>query len=116
MLEIIAAGARHANHRRGRDWTAALRDGDLPLPAQVLAGQAAFAGHDIRRRALGHHLATVDPGSRPHVDDVIGAQDRFLVVLHHQHRVPEVAQALETLEEAGVVPLVQAYGGFIKNV
>ena len=39
-------------------------------------------------RAGDHHLAAVQAGARPHVDDVIGPTNRLLVVLHHQYRVP----------------------------
>ena len=43
-------------------------------------------------------------------------QDRFFVVLDHQHRVAEVAQVLERGEQALVVALVQADGGLVEDV
>ena len=45
-------------------------------------------------RALGDDLAAVDAGAGADVDDVVGGQDRVLVVLDDDHRVAEVAQAL----------------------
>ena len=50
------------------------------------------------------------------VDDVVACKHRLLVVLDNDQRVAQIAQALERLEQAGVVALVQADGGFIQNV
>jgi hypothetical protein len=33
--------------------------------------------------------------SGPHVDDVVGGQDRVAIVLDHDHRVAEVAELAE---------------------
>src|SRR3982751_5818751 len=46
-------------------------------------------------------------GGRAHVDHVVGREDRLFVVLHHQHRIAEVPQALQRGQQAGVVALVQ---------
>ena len=73
-------------------------------------------GHDLRRRPLGHHLAAVHPGARPHVDDMVGLADGLLVVLDHEHRVAEVAQVLQGLEQPGVVALVEADGRLVQDV
>ena len=37
-------------------------------------------------------------------------------MLDHDHRVAEVAQLLQGLQQAGVVALVQADGGFVQHV
>jgi len=55
-------------------------------------------------------------GPRPQIDDVIGRAHRRLVVLHHQHRVPEVAQAHQGLDQPLVITLVQADTGLIQDV
>ena len=49
----------------------------------------------------------MDAGARPHVDDVVGGQDSFLVVLDDDDGVAEVAQVLEGIEKAPVVALMQ---------
>ena len=54
--------------------------------------------------------------ARPHVDDVVGGADRFGVVLDHDHRVAEVAQALQRLDQARIVALVQADRGLVEHV
>ncbi|MNX80910.1 hypothetical protein D3C86_1125830 [compost metagenome] len=58
----------------------------------------------------------MDAGGRAHVDDVVGGQDGLLVMLDHQDRVAEVAQAHQAFQQAGVVALVQADGGFVQHV
>ena len=77
-----------------------------------LSGAARISG----RRAFGHHQAAVDAGARAHVDHVVGLADRVLVVLDHDHRVAEVAQVLERLEQAVVVALVEPDRGLVEHV
>ena len=64
----------------------------------------------------GHHVAAVLAGAGAHVDDVIGRAHRLLVVLDHEHRVAEVAQAQQRLDEPAVVALVQADAGLVEDV
>ena len=52
----------------------------------------------------------------PHVDEMVGLQHRVAVVLDHQHRVAEVAQALERREQALVVALMQSDRRLVENV
>ena len=92
------------------------RQRDLAAAGEVLAGQALGRGEDLGGRALGDHEAAVDAGARAHVDDVVGLADRVLVVLDDDHRVAEVAQVLERLEQAVVVALMQADRGLVEHV
>ncbi len=69
-----------------------------------------LAGHAVDGLAAVHAC----PGT--HVDDVIGCRDRFLVVLDHDDGIAEVAQVLQRLDEALVVPLVQPDGGLVEHV
>jgi hypothetical protein len=55
-------------------------------------------------------------GARPHVDQVVGRQHRALVVLHHEHGVAEVAQALERRDQSRVVALVEADRRLVEDV
>jgi len=55
-------------------------------------------------------------GAGADVDDVVGQPDRVFVVLDHDHRVAEVAQAGEGAEQALVVALVQADRGLVEHV
>ena len=61
-------------------------------------------------------LAAVLARARPEVDDVVGGAHRALVVLDDDHRVAEVAQARERVEQLVVVALVQADRGLVEDV
>ncbi len=76
----------------------------------------AGVGHDLARRALGDDLAAVLAGAGADVDEVVGRAHRLLVVLDDDHRVAEVAQAQQRVDQAVVVALVQADGGLVEDV
>jgi hypothetical protein len=61
-------------------------------------------------------VAAVDAGRGSHVDQVVGGSDRVFVVLDHEDGVADVAQAAERTEQAFVVALVEADGGFVQHV
>ena len=67
-------------------------------------------------RALGHDHAAMHAGARPHVDQMVGRADRVLVVLDHDHRVAEVAQVAQRLQQPVVVALVQADRRLVQHV
>ena len=92
------------------------RDRHRPLAGQILAGQRVGVGGDLGRRALGDDLAAMHAGAGADVDHVIGRADRVLVVLDHDHRVAEVAQAPQRVEQARVVALVQADRRLVEHV
>ncbi len=58
----------------------------------------------------------VHAGSGAQVDHMVGGADRVLVVLDHQHRVAEVAQAGQRLQQAVVVALVQADRRLVQHI
>ena len=92
------------------------RHRDLPAPGEILAGQRMRRAADLLGRALRDDLAAVLAGARPHVDDVVGRQDRVLVVLDDDHAVAEVAQVLQRVEQPVVVALVQADRRLVEHV
>ena len=94
-------------HRRHRD---------APAARQIVAGQRGRIGRDLRRRALRHHVAAVDAGRRPHVDQMVGAADGVLVVLDHQHGVAQRLQPPQRAEQPLVVALVQADRGLVQHI
>ena len=65
---------------------------------------------------MGNNLAAVHAGAGTHVDDVIGRSNRLLIMFHNKNGVSKIAQALERLEQAGVVPLMQADGRLVENI
>ncbi len=95
---------------------ALLRHVDLPLAAEVLAGDRARRLEDVRVAALRHDFAAVHAGARADVDDVVGEADRVLVVFDHDDGVAEVAQSRQRAEQALVVALVQADRWLVEHV
>ena len=49
-------------------------------------------------------LAAMSSRARPEIHDIIRAADRLFIVLHHQHRVAQVAQILPAQSAAGRYP------------
>ncbi len=104
LLFLSACGARR--HRRSRE-----------LAGQILAGERVRVGHHLAAGVpCGDDLAAVDAGGGAHVDDIVGRQDRVLVMLDDDHGVAEVAQVLQRVEQAGVVALVQADRRLVQHV
>ena len=89
---------------------------DLPLAAQVLAGERARRLQHVGVTALRDDFAAMHAGAGADVDDVVGEADRVFVVLDHDHRVAQIAQARERAEQALVVALVQADRGLVEHV
>src|SRR6185312_17013699 len=61
-------------------------------------------------------MAAMNARARADVEDVVGGADGVLVMLDHNHRVAEVAQALEGFEQPRIVALVQADARFVENI
>ena len=73
-------------------------------------------GDDLFWRAFGDDLAAMDTGARAHIDDMVSGQDSVFVMLDNEHRVAEVAQAFQGLEQAFIVPLVEADAWLVEHV
>ena len=91
-------------------------DGDLQLPAQILASERPAATEQLGEVPGENHLSSLLPRTGPHVDDAVRRTDHGGLVLHHQDGIAHVPQALEDLDQPGVVPRMQANGGLIQDV
>ena len=114
VLEVVLA--RPAHHQLATWAAAKLGDRDAELAVQVAAGQGAGLAGDLGRRPLGDQLASVLAGSGAEVDDVVRGADRSLVVLDHDHRVAEIAQPSQRVDQLCVVALVEADRGLVEDV
>ena len=69
--------------------------GNGETAGKVLAGQR----HGVRQQRLGRtrkdYLTAMHPGTRPHIDDMVGAHYGLGVVLHHDDGVAQITQLLE---------------------
>ena len=117
VLQIVGPRAddAEASPRAGRRRRCA-GIGIWRMPDQIWPGQAVRVLHHLVRRAGGDDLAAIDPGARPHVDQIVGGADRLLVMLDHQHGIAEVAQPLQRLQQPGIVALMQADGGLVQHI
>ncbi len=115
-LQVVAGGAEQGQPEVVL--VAAALGGHLDALAagKIVAGQGFLVGGHLLGGALGHHLAAVHAGAGADVDDVVGGADGVLVVFHHQHRVAQVAQPGEGVEQPFVIALVQADGGLVEHV
>ena len=68
------------------------------------------------QRAAEDHLAAVVARLGADVDDVVGGADHLLLVLHDDHRVAQVAQLLQDLDQAVRVARVQADRRLVEDV
>ncbi len=109
-------GPRAAHGEPARGLAAPGGRGDDLFAGQVLPGDGLFVGHDLRGGAGGDDLAAVKPRAGAHVHDVVRVQHGLGVVLHHDQRVAQVPEALQTVQEPPVVPLVQADGRLVQDV
>ena len=113
-LRLCSRAPRTSSAPRG--WRRSAGHLDLALAGEVLAGQRGRVLGDLVRRAGGDHVAAVFAGAGAEVDEVVGGAHRALVVLDHDHRVAEVAQAVERADQLLVVALVQPDRGLVEHV
>ncbi len=92
------------------------RHRDRLAPGQVLPGDRVLDLEDPLDRSAVDDVAAVLAGAGPDVDDPVALEDRLLVVLDDDHRVAEVAQPGEGVDEAAVVALVQADRRLVEHV
>ncbi len=116
ILEVVSGRAFYGQ-RAGFLLEAPLgRNGNLFLAIEEGAGEAVFIGDDLFRRPLADNLAAMDTGARAHIDDMVGREDGVFIMLHHEHRIAEVAQAFQCFQQAFIVALVKADGGFVEDI
>ena len=104
-----SAGASPATARRGCSGCCSGVARKRPVTESGLARQVGHA-------ALRHQRAAALAGAGADVDEVVGAADGVLVVLHHHQRVALVAQLGQRAEQDAVVARVQADGGLVEHV
>ncbi len=83
---------------------------------QVIAGDRSRLVEYVLELALGDDHAAVLAGPGTDVDDVIGYPNRFFVMLDHDERVADIAEAHQCFDQLLVVPLMEADRGLVENV
>ncbi len=116
VLEIVAARAAHDELAALVELAPLGRERDGALAGEILAGEALRMRHDLGRRSFRDDLAAMHARGRADVDDVVGLQDRVLVMFDDNHGIAEVAQVPERHEQPRVVALMQADGWLVEHI
>ena len=95
---------------------AAFRARRFLLCPKVLARERCGVGGNFFGRAGGDEISARFSGAGPEINHVIGTANGFLIVFDHQNGVAQVAQRLQSIEQAAVVARVQADGRLIEHV
>ena len=61
-------------------------------------------------------MSAMHPGPRSDIDDVIGAEHGFFVMLDHQQGIAQITQSLQRIQQFPVIALMQADTRFIQNI
>ena len=96
--------------------TTVFRYGDALLTRQILSGNGFRTVHYLLGRTCGDDLTALLAGARTHVQDIIGGHHGLFVVLHDKNGVPQIAQVLQGLDQAGIIALMQADAGLIQYI
>ena len=83
---------------------------------EILAGERRGILRDFGWGSGGNQAAAQASRAGSEIDDVIGALDGFGIVFHYQHRIAEIAQAGESVEQAFIIARVEADGRFVQHV
>ncbi len=55
-------------------------------------------------------------GTWPDINDIIGILHRFLIMFDDNHRVAQITQAMQRIDQADIVALVQPDARLIQNI
>src|SRR4051812_46701713 len=83
---------------------------------QILSGETCGIFGNYIGNSGCNQMPTLSPRSRPQIDDVVGAPNGFLVMLHHDDGISKVAELLQRCQKTRVVLVMQADRRFIEHV
>ena len=93
-----------------------LRHGNTALAREVLPRERLRTVPNFFWRSGDHDFAAMHARTRTEVDDMVGSEYCFFVVLDDDDRVADVSQMRKRAEQSLVVALVQADRGLIEDV
>src|SRR4029078_546383 len=82
------------------------RDGYFQSMRQILSVEAVASFRNHFRNSSCDEMSALSPRARPQIDDVVGASDRFFVMLHDDDGIPKVAEILQSCQKTRVVLVV----------
>ncbi len=92
------------------------RNADAQLAAQVAAGERLRVGEQRLAGAGKDQISSVLARAGAQIENIVGGENGFGIVLDHEQRIAQVAQPLEDLDQAARVARVQADGRLVEDV
>ncbi len=86
------------------------------LARQVRTGQALPRARHVVDRPLGDHLAALDSGARPEIDEVVGRSHGVFIVLDHDNGVALPGQPAQGCQQPVIIARVQPDRRLVQNV
>ena len=93
-----------------------LRNRDLELAGQVLAGDGLGLIADGLRGAFDHDVPAENSRAGTEINDMVRGPHGLLIVFHHDYRVAAVAEFLQRVEQTPIVTGVQPDAGLVEDV
>ena len=115
ILQIVlcrSADRKHVSVARA----ARFRNGDPASSREVVSRDGGRILLDLLGRSRRHDQAAVNARTGANIKKIIGVLHRLLVMLHHDHGVADVAQALQRGDKLGVVALMQTDARLVQNI
>ena len=116
VLQVIAVGTVHSD--AVAPGAARGGYGYFHFAQQILSSERLLRHlrHHLLRGASKHHFAPHAARTRTDVYDVVGGSHDVLVVFHHYHRVAQIAQLFQHLDQAVGVARVETDGGLVEYI
>ena len=95
---------------------ALLRNGNHQFTGEILGRERMGIRQHLGQRPRRHQFASAHARAGAEVEEVIRLAHGVLVVLDHDHGIPDVTQMPERVEQTIVVALVQADARFVEDV
>ena len=115
VLQVVFGGAAYHQHRPvalappGREW-------DAPLAPEEGPGQRLRLLDDVVEGAGGDDPAAMLTGAGAYIHDEVGGAHGLLVMLDNHHRITDIAQSQEGVNQLAVVLLVQPDGRLVQDI
>src|SRR4029077_10626031 len=90
--------------------------GNFRAARKILSGERCRIRSDFFGRSSSDKMSAGGACAGTEVHDVVGAANRFFVMLDDEHRVAEVAQGFEGAEHASIISSMQADGRLLKHI
>ena len=92
------------------------RNGNAHLAVQIARGERLRVLQQLLPRSREENPPAVLAGPGPEVQNMVGGADGVGIVLDDEHRVPQIAQRFQNVDQALRIPRVEADRGLVQHV